>query len=533
MFHVPPLGGGEAGPLQLWESQKTFIRDYLHVYQYLAVLKARQMGFTTMIALDTFIQASLIPGYLAGWVSKSEEASVEALAKIKRTLARSPLETRSLFACEAGVTKISFPNGSEIHAHSTKGGRSFSYHRAIIDEAGEMNGSDCVDLQEILAAMIPTLSQTGGQAIVLGTNKPNATTFKRLILDAKKQASIFRLFFFSCHDQPGFDDAARERKLLELGGDRDTLNREYPRTVEEALMGSSAQRFAQDALRWYEENGQAKCIVRGNIDSTGRVEKRDDGNMSFYRRFYPGNSYIIAADVAEGLEHGDYSCAKIFDSITEELVAEWHGHIEHAEFGSILAIIGRRYTNAYIVVEANNHGVATLERLITTEEYPQELIHVSNYAKEKGDDAYRAPQKRFGFLTTSKMKRLIIDQLAQDLNQHAIPSLTEDDISEMRTYVRDERGNTNAETGCYDDRVMAMAIGRYVMRFVEKKERRSEFQSCDRCQYYTENADSGMPACTYSKRHCAGDDWCAAFRLRPTFAEVLQRELTGKGRRVR
>lgn len=44
-------------------------------------------------------------------------------------------------------------------------------------------------------------------------------------------------------------------------------------------------------------------------------------------------------------------------------------------------------------------------------------------------------------------------------------------IDEMRTYVIDARGITNAQQGCYDDRVMAYAIALFGLNSMPRKHR--------------------------------------------------------------
>ena len=66
--------------------------------------------------------------------------------------------------------------------------------------------------------------------------------------------------------------------------------------------------------------------------------------------------------------------------------------------------------------------------------------------------------KRGGFLTTSKTKPLIIDGLAALLRQGQSGIADMDLVSELRTYIIDDKGAFNSQSGCYDDRVMAYAI---------------------------------------------------------------------------
>ena len=75
------------------------------------------------------------------------------------------------------------------------------------------------------------------------------------------------------------------------------------------------------------------------------------------------------------------------------------------------------------------------------------------------DGAYADRQtKRGGFLTTSKTKPLIIDNLASLIRQHESGIADIELVNELRTYVIDEKGAFNSQQGCYDDRVMAYAI---------------------------------------------------------------------------
>ena len=177
-------------------------------------------------------------------------------------------------------------------------------------------------------------------------------------------------------------------------------------------------------------------------------------SLAPYREWYPPlseDSYTIGVDVAEGLSYGDYSCAQVLDSEGRQ-VACWHGHIDPWEWGNIVSQIGQRYNNAYVVVERNNHGLTTLRRL-------QELSYPNMFIEHSVDGAYTDKMtKRGGFLTTSKTKPLIIDGLAALLRQGQSGIADMDLVSELRTYIIDDKGAFNSQSGCYDDRVMAYAI---------------------------------------------------------------------------
>jgi hypothetical protein len=249
----------------------------------------------------------------------------------------------------------------------------------------------------------------------------------------------------------GLDDEQlqfRRNKMDELGG-HDLFKQEYPSTVIEAFL-TSGRCFVEDDVLTDAERECYTPDFTGEFLTSGMSER----SQGPYREWYPpdsNDSYVIGVDVAEGLAHGDYSAAQVLDSRGRQ-VACYHGHIDPWEWGNTVAMIGKRYNGAYVIVERNNHGLTTLRRL-------QELSYPSLFVESSVDGAYGDRMtKRGGFLTTSKTKPLIIDNLAALLRQRDSGVADIDLVKELRTYVIDEKGATNAQNGCYDDRVMAFAI---------------------------------------------------------------------------
>ena len=64
----------------------------------------------------------------------------------------------------------------------------------------------------------------------------------------------------------------------------------------------------------------------------------------------------------------------------------------------------------------------------------------------------------YGFHTTARTKPLIINNLARYIREDALRLRDKETIAECVSYMRDEKGGTNAQAGCHDDRVMALAI---------------------------------------------------------------------------
>lgn len=169
----------------------------------------------------------------------------------------------------------------------------------------------------------------------------------------------------------------------------------------------------------------------------------------------------MGADVAEGLEHGDFSDATVLDANTGELVAKWHGHIPPREFAIQLDRLGRYYNTALIGCEANNHGISTLDALRGVQ-YPR------LYRKRAIGETTKKITVKWGWHTNRQSKPQMIDALDQAIRDGAIKIYDRHTLGELRTYVRDEKGKLHGSP--HDDRVISLAIAVQMLDFVNSSE---------------------------------------------------------------
>ena len=233
------------------------------------------------------------------------------------------------------------------------------------------------------------------------------------------------------------------------GGSVEMFCQEYPINDVEAFLTTGRPVFNQKALREY--TGQCKTGEFGYIDGNISFCKEDKGYVQVWKKPEAGRHYSIGADVAEGLEKGDYSCAYVLDSVTFDYVAVWHGHIDPDLFGVELVKLAKYYNDAYLGVENNNHGLTTLKSIQRCEYwnifYTKTLDKISDVLTSK-----------MGWSTTLRTKPVMIDKMVEFVREKHLGIKDDKLISEMTTYIREDNGSTNAQTGCYDDRVMASAI---------------------------------------------------------------------------
>ena len=74
-------------------------------------------------------------------------------------------------------------------------------------------------------------------------------------------------------------------------------------------------------------------------------------------------NYMISADCSRG-DGSDYSAFHVFDLKTMEQVAEYKGKIITKEYGNILVAVATEYNDAFLVIENNNVGWATVQQVI-------------------------------------------------------------------------------------------------------------------------------------------------------------------------
>lgn len=236
-------------------------------------------------------------------------------------------------------------------------------------------------------------------------------------------------------------------------GDEILFMQEYPSTPEEAFISSGRPKFSIQSLKKYQTITK-KPEKRGYlVENNGKIDLVEDarGYVSIWTEPSAGRFYCVGADVAEGLAHGDYSCAYVGDPESFDVVARWHGHIDPDLFGKELIKLARYYNEGYLGVENNNHGLTTLNSIKSAEYW--NIFFSKSY--DKINDTMT---QKIGWTTSIRTKPLMIDKLAEFVREHYLGLYDELLIGEMFTYVIEDNGKTNAQSGCHDDTVMALAI---------------------------------------------------------------------------
>lgn len=252
----------------------------------------------------------------------------------------------------------------------------------------------------------------------------------------------------------GLDDEQlfwRRRKIAQNG--LELFQQEYPSTADEAFLTSGRPVFnTQNLQKRIEETNELKQRL---ALEEGEWNENPRGELLVYRLHNPGETYYIGADVSMGVRGGDWSVAQVLDSKKNQ-VAIYRSQVHPDYFAEVLAALGYFYNTAKIVVENNNHGILTCTRLGKDYAYPNFYTEVV-YDKLSDKETIK-----LGFHTNVKTKPLIIDQLRASLRQGEVELNDKVTIRELMTYIVNENGAMEAEHGCFDDCVMALALANHV-----------------------------------------------------------------------
>jgi hypothetical protein len=240
----------------------------------------------------------------------------------------------------------------------------------------------------------------------------------------------------------------------------------YPATAEEAFIYSGKQVFPASEVRATLEECYSPMLVGDFNMHTGRIEKHPKGLVKIWEKPKPGCKYVIGGDVAEGLANGDFSSLDVLKLPYGQQVAQVHGKVDPDTFGELAYHLGIYYHKALMGIESNNHGLTTITAL-KKKNYP------NLYQREKLDaNADGRKTKTAGWLTTKKSKYKIIDQLRGALRDGETGICCKETLSEMGDYTIHEGDNGTmtygAKLGCFDDRVMSLAIGLEMLYTIPK-----------------------------------------------------------------
>ena len=333
---------------------------------------------------------------------------------------------------------LELENGSKIIASSTSSSaiRGFSFSCILLDEFAHVQRHIA---DEFIRSVYPTIS-SGKETKVIIVSTPNGfNMFYKYWNDAEEGTNDFTPFKVHWSSVPDRDQIWKDKIQSTIG--EDAFRQEY----EAEFLGSSNTLVSYEKLQ---ELSYISPIYRKND-----VDVFEDEDKS--------HSYVITVDVARG-QGLDYSAFTVFDitNIPYKIVAKYKSnHVAPLVFPNIINIIGKKYNNAYILIEVNDigsqvsdvlHHDLEYENLFSTAWYGRHGQQLSGFVGGKRDS-------QFGVRTTKSMKKVGCSNLKALIEDDKLLIPDYDMISELTTFVS-SADSFAAEEGANDDLVITLVL---------------------------------------------------------------------------
>lgn len=268
-------------------------------------------------------------------------------------------------------------------------------------------------------------------------------------------------------DECGCDeDQLRWRRWAivdKCGGDLDRFKQEYPATDDEAFLKSGRSVFDTSILSSMlstvpppKYTGEIVLKQPGNIYT---FQPTESGYLKIWVPPKKDKTYVIGADVAEGVPGGNYSDAIVLCREDLEQVAEWHGHAPTDEYAEALANIGFFYNFAMIAFENTGIGAAITPILRN--------LYWNLFCTVKMDAVTRMISKKIGWSTNLTSRPLLIEGVSKVVRGKEVIINSKELIEELLQLIyvevknspnRANRFRPEPPPGKFDDRVFAFGI---------------------------------------------------------------------------
>ena len=329
--------------------------------------------------------------------------------------------------------------------------------KSVTFENGELTDVWCEEATEMLEEDINQLKVRlrGGKSkkqMVLSFNPVNVNHWiKRHFIDSKL-ATV-------CHSTYKDNKFLTEDDKMTLESFKDT-DEYYYNVYCLGLWGVIGKTFfnAKNISKRLEQikepikRGSFSYMYRNNRITNISFVEDENGFIDIYelpKKYYP---YVISGDTAG--EGSDYFTAHVLENTTGRQVAKLRCQFDADEYTRQMYCLGMYYNKALIGIEANfdTYPIKKLEEY----KYPKQFV------RDREDTYTGKKEKRFGFKTDRITRPLILSQLQEIVNDHIELINDKETLEEMLVFVRNEKGRPEAQEGCHDDLVMALAIAYYI-----------------------------------------------------------------------
>ena len=461
----------------------------LHKPVRIIILKARQMGFSTLTEAILFKETATKFNVSTGIITHQEDATTNLFNMSKLFYTELPAEIRPQLL-NSNAKELIFNNkegtglNSKIRCMTagSKGvGRSATYNKLHISELAFWQG----DKKEILTGLLQTVPYTEDSMVIIESTANGFDYYKTMWDEAVRGDNDYIPVFIGWNDLPeyqlpynGFTLTQEEKELkIKYGlsneqltwrrwcirnncqNDIDKFKQEYPICPEEAFINSGKCYFnVQNIVKRIQECPNP--IKRGFFKYTYANEKIVDykwiddekGAIELYELPKNRQPYVLGGDTSG--DGSDFFTAHVVDNITSKQVAKLRQEYDEVEYTRQIYCLGKYYNEALVGLEANfsSYPIKELYR----------LGYRKQFVREIEDDYRNKHEKRLGVRTDLKTRPVMLANLQEIVLEHISNIVDKDTLREMLVFIKNENGRPEAQEGEHDDLVMGLAIAYYI-----------------------------------------------------------------------
>ena len=436
---------GRLIPLEPNEVQQQFLQD-IEENPWTYVLKARQLGLTTIIAARNIWKVLFRPNYKVAVLAHRGDSAQVIFEIYKRYYENLP-DFLQFPTNKSNVRELAFFHGGLIRVMTaqSEGARGTTYQGLHCSEFAFWG-----DVEKTVAAAF----QTAG---------PNADIILETTANGLNEANKI------WQSENGF------KKVFYPWTDNQLYRKKGPTGRLHAKLKKVAEKHGLDKqqIGWAQHTLETKCMNNWNTfmqeyPVTAQMAFITSGERFFdlvfphaqalvgEREYSPPDKfrvYSIGVDVASGSPSGDYSTYCVID-VTEKqrpvVVATHYDRSPPHEFGERVRQAAIKY-NALVVVESNTYGLSVLEYLVG-KEYAY-IFRRTHYDKLGGRWV-----EKLGFSTTSATRPLMLSRLHEYCSRGKLVINDERMKTEMNSFVYNDKGKPEAAPGKHDDMIFAHAL---------------------------------------------------------------------------
>ena len=421
-------------PFDLYDYQQDLINT-LHENRYVIVKSARQSG-KSVTSLGYILHYVLFnKTKIVGMLANKASTSRELLGRLQTAYQHLPKFLQQGIV-EWNKGNLELENGSKIIASSTSSSaiRGYSFSLLFLDEFAFVQRTIA---DAFIKSVYPTISSGKDTKIIMVSTPNGYNLFYKFWNDAVEGNNQFKTFKIHWTSIPERDQEWRRKIISDIG--EEAFRQEY----EADFLGSSNTLISYEKLQ--------------ELSYSSPIWSKED--LDVYEEPEMGRTYAITVDTARG-QGLDYSTFTVFDSteIPYKIAAKYRNNtVAPLLFPNIINIIGKKYNDAYILVESNDIGAQVADVLHHDLEY-ENLLTVAWFGRH-GQQISSGHKKdiSLGVRTTKQVKKIGCSNLKSLVEEDKLIIPDYDIISELTTFVTN--GDTfAAEEGANDDLVTTLVL---------------------------------------------------------------------------